>query len=461
MEKKITFVLTIILIFAAQLWAQTEERKGRNPIIIVPGIMGSKLVNPETNETVWVKFSAGRTDDLRLPVSPDLAANRDKLVATEIVDKIRVLKFLPGVSVYQELLEYLEKKAGYRQANWDIPLSDDDQGTYYVFPYDWRRDNVETAHLLLQKIEKLKIKLKKPELKFDIIAHSMGGLVVRYAAMYGLGDLTEKPRPNWTGARHFNKIFMLGTPNEGAMSAFDTLVNGYWIETLGNKVYPEFLRAEVAFTIPSLFQLLPHGKAAKFYDENLKPLDLDIYDPRNWKKYRWSVISDEIYLAKLKKAERVQAEKYLDAALLRARRFHEALDVSTIIPDSLLFYAFGSDCKNTLDGAIVYFDLDQGKWATLTEGDSFKNIRGEKVGEKLVRQTIFAKGDGSVTKTSLMAENLARVNGRNLFLSEPLEAGQRIVCEGHTAMPNNKKLQESFMEILSGSLAKKTVEVNK
>mgnify|MGYP001224360211 CR=1 FL=1 len=214
MKTKITLILTIIVVFSTNLLAQIEQKKGKNPIIVIPGIMGSKLVNQKTSEVAWVRLSEAKSDDLSLPISPNLAANQDDLVATDIVDKVRISRFLPSISVYSELIDYLEKKAGYRRGNWEIPLSNDDQDTFYIFAYDWRRDNVESAHLLIQKLERLKAKLKKPDIKFDVLAHSMGGLITRYAAMYGTADLHEKPNPTWAGAKHFEKIFMLGTPNE-------------------------------------------------------------------------------------------------------------------------------------------------------------------------------------------------------------------------------------------------------
>lgn len=453
MKAKAVLILTIILIFSTNLLAQIEQRKGKNPVIVIPGIMGSKLVNSKTGEVVWVKLSEAKSDDLSLPISLNLAANRDDLVATDIVDRFKIVKFLPGISVYSELTDYLEKKAGYRRGNWDIPLSDDYQDTYYIFAYDWRRDNVESARLLIQKIEKLKAKLKKPDIKFDVIAHSMGGLITRYAAMYGTADLSETPKPTWAGAKHFDKVFLLGTPNEGSMNALETLNEGYSIDApLTGRIRPGYLNRQVAFTIPSVYQLLPHGKSARFYDENLKPLEINIYDPAAWRKYGWTIVSDKEYSAKLSKAKKVEAEKYFELVLNRARLFHKALDVKTAVPKTLALYVYGSDCKNTLNGAVVRFDVEDAAWKTLTDGDSFKNIRGEKVAEKLVRETIFAKGDGTVALSSLLGENVSLVNGQNLFFDKPLSPNQMIVCEEHTSIPSNKKIQETFTSILASAL---------
>jgi pimeloyl-ACP methyl ester carboxylesterase len=453
MRAKITLLLTIILVFSANLLAQTE-RKGKNPVIVIPGIMGSKLVNSKTEEVVWVRLSEAKADDLRLPVSPNLSANRDDLVATDIVDRYKIVKFLPGISVYSDLIKFLEEKAGYRRGNWDIPLSNDDQDTYYIFAYDWRRDNVENSHLLLQKIAKLKAKLKKPNIKFDVIAHSMGGLIARYAAMYGTADLSEKPIPNWSGAKNFEKIFLLGTPNEGSMNALETLNEGYSIDApIAGRMRPGYLNRAVAFTIPSVYQLLPHGKSAKFYDENLKPIELNIYDPATWRKYGWTALEDKEYTSTLSQVQKAQAEKYFEAVLRRARLFHQALDVKTITPKSLSLYVYGSDCKNTLNGAVIYFDTKNEAWKTITDGDSFKNAKGEKVESKAVKETIFAKGDGTVALSSLLAENVSLLNKRNLFFENPTSANQMIICEDHASIPSNKQIQGIFTSILASSLA--------
>jgi pimeloyl-ACP methyl ester carboxylesterase len=454
MKTKITLILTVILIFSANIWAQAAPSKGKNPIIVIPGIMGSKLVNQKTGEVVWVRLSEAKADDLRLPVSTNLLANRDDLVATDIVDRYKIVKFLPGISVYSDLTDFLEKKAGYKRGNWDIPLSTDDQDTYYIFAYDWRRDNVESARLLIQKIEKLKAKLKKPDIKFDILAHSMGGLITRYAAMYGTADLSENPKPTWAGAKHFEKVFLLGTPNEGSMNALETLNDGYSIEApVAGRIRPGYLNREVAFTIPSIYQLLPHGKSAKFYDEFLKPMELNIYDPATWRKYGWTITANKEFQEKTSKTQKAVAEKYFETVLNRARLFHRALDIKTVIPKSLALYVYGSDCKRTLDGAVVYFDTEKGNWKTLTDGDSFKTGKGDKVDGKLVKDTIFAKGDGTVALSSLLGETTSLSNGRDLFFDKPESPNRMIICEEHTSIPSNKKIQELFTTILATSLA--------
>jgi hypothetical protein len=268
--------------------------------------------------------------------------------------------------------------------------------------------------------------------------------------MYGDQDLQAKANPNWNGAKHFNKIVMLGTPNEGAMNALDSLYNGYSIATPAGRIYPDFLNRQVAFSIPALFQLLPHGKSARFFDQSLKPIDLDLYNPQNWTKYKWSYLEDQKLTETMPNKKKLQAAKYLEITLARTKKFHEALDLKTKIPESIEYYAYGSDCKNTLASAIIYFDKGKNEWKTLMRGDSFKTPEGEKVAEKRVEETIFGIGDGTVTARSFLAEGVSEINGENLFAFAPLSIRKRLVCENHVAIPNNKLIQEEFMAILSG-----------
>ena len=123
---------------------------------------------------------------------------------------------MPEIEIYQKLIGALQNRGGYAEGKWDNPTIKGYEDTFYVFAYDWRLDNVENARILIRKIEDLKRKLKRPNLKFNIIAHSMGGLISRYAAMYGSADLPRKAASDLGRLETFHKIFLLGTPNEGS-----------------------------------------------------------------------------------------------------------------------------------------------------------------------------------------------------------------------------------------------------
>ncbi len=59
------------------------------------------------------------------------------------------------------------------------------------FPTTGERTTSPTRANFVRRIERLKTKLQRPDLKFNVVAHSMGGLIARYAAMYGDADLPD------------------------------------------------------------------------------------------------------------------------------------------------------------------------------------------------------------------------------------------------------------------------------
>jgi hypothetical protein len=461
----ILFVL-ILLCFVQTVAAQT----GKRPVIVIPGITGSEMVNAETGEKIWFTFSRPETDDLRLPMSTNLRANRDKLVAKDIIREIKLPSVLPDVGIYDGIIKTL-KERGYTEASWDAPQETD---VFYVFAYDWRRDNVETAQLLMQKVEAAKTKLGKPDLKFEILAHSMGGLIARYAAMYGAADLpagNRQPALTWAGAKHFYRILMFGVPNEGSMSAFSIANEGY---TLGGRNLPflDDLTRDDIFTIPSLYQLLPHRRSARFYDENLKPIAIDLYNPATWRKYGWGAVNNPKFQAKLKDAARIkgvtpnkelkiktiddkilsettyaQAQRYFAVLLARARRFNDALDVKTPAPP-IEFLAYGGNCDRTLDAVILVRDAKKNTWLTITEPDSYKTSAGRKITDEEVAKVIYADGDGRVTRSSLLAEySINNADGNNAQSLFPYSS-TFFFCAPHYTLLNNETIQANLFSQL-------------
>ena len=199
--------------------------ENRNPIVVIPGILGSKLVDAPTQRVVWGAF----TGDYANPKKPDgaklvalpmregasLEELRDDVWPAGVLDKIKLRMFgLPlQLKAYFNILAMLGA-GGYQDE--DLALAGIDYGsdhyTCFQFDYDWRRDNVENAkrlhQFLLEKREYVRQETKKrfgvdkTDIKFDVVAHSMGGLLARYYLRYGDSDLPENgpvPEPTWKG----------------------------------------------------------------------------------------------------------------------------------------------------------------------------------------------------------------------------------------------------------------------
>jgi pimeloyl-ACP methyl ester carboxylesterase len=441
------WVLLLVIGAGNFLAAQdTASVTGKTPIIIVPGLTGSELVNSKTGEVVWYKTSRSKIDDVRLPISSNLARNRDDLEAGDIIRGIRIAKFLPEVEIYERLIDSLQKTGGYREAKWTTATRKDYEDTFYVFAYDWRRDNVENARLFIQKIEALKRRLGKPDLKFNVIAHSMGGLIARYAAMYGNADIPAgTPKPTWAGARHMGKIFMLGTPNEGSPLALQGLLDGVSYVAGGvNLPWVQNLSRFDVFTVPSVFQLLPHEGTLRIYDEDLKPMDIDIYNPAVWDEYDWGVWEDKDFEKKFNAVEQRNAKSYFIAVLNRAKRFQAALDANSSATIPVSFYLIGGDCKETLNAIILRRNEKKDRWITQFKADSYVTSSGQKISSEQLKAVIYTMGDSVVPKRSLEAATIRANGGVNALpvLSELYQ------CEGHGKLVTNPTIQQKLFSLL-------------
>jgi len=437
------------------IFAAARARAGKRPVIVIPGILGSELINSKTGETVWP--SVFRTSQEGLPINPNLAASHDDLRPGKIIETVRLARLLPEVYVYRDLLLALRSYAGYRDGDWNNPTADGYEDTFYVFPYDWRQDNVSNARELIRRIAELKTKLQRPDLKFNIVAHSMGGLIARYAAMYGDADLPAGNgpiQPTWAGAAHISKIVMIGVPNEGSTDAFSTLIEGYSItEGLRRRVpLLNKLTAEDVVSTPSVFQLMPHSQAVSFLDENLQPLAVDLYDQEVWKRYGWSVIYSSPdfrrrYVAGAAtdsgngKSE-AELDTYLAATLQRARRFHEALDAVGDANPPVMLLAIGGDCEETLKSPVILRDEKRNRWVTLTRPRDYRTSTGVKISKQKATDAMYAPGDGRVTRTSLLGENIFKGLSRYAVFG----------CDLHAQLPRNKTLQDNALTAIVGEV---------
>lgn len=421
--------------------------QGKNPVILIPGLSGSELRHKVTNERIWFRAFKSKSEDLRLPINADLSKNYDDLVPGDVLREVKLGVF-PVTDVYGGFIKAMEVRGGYHEEKWDAPSDEGFEDSLYVFAYDWRLDCVENARLLVKKVEALRVKLKKPDLKFDVVAHSMGGLISRYAAMYGDADLgTVKLMPTWAGSKLFDKIVLLGTPNEGSALSLSGLINGF---TLGGmRIDLPFIQDTSKFTIfsiPSAYDLLPAPGTFRAYDERLQPLDIDLYDPKVWAKYGWNAMDDKEFAVEFKTVKREDAVSFFTANLDRAKRFHEALDAANGKSEGVAFYAVGSDCRTALDAVVIYQDAKTQRWKTLFQPREFTASDGKKVLSDDLKKIMFTPGDGVVTQRSLGAVTVSdKAKVSSIFNGR----SNSFICGDHNKLAANSKIQEYIIGLLS------------
>jgi pimeloyl-ACP methyl ester carboxylesterase len=335
----------------------------RNPIIAIPGILGSKLRDPATGELAWGAFEGGAADPARpegarliaLPIDAlrALGELRDELAPSGVLDKLHIrLAGIPiDIQAYAGILATLGA-GGYRDEALGLAGEVDygrDHFTCFQFDYDWRRDNVENAQRLHAFIEHKRAYLQREyaerygienaDVKFDIVAHSMGGLLARYFLMYGPQDLPADgslPPLTWQGAQRVERVILIGTPNAGSAEALLQLV-------AGRKIGPTlpFYSPAVLGTFPSIYQLLPRSRhAPALWDDARGEPIADLLEPELWVRNKWGLADPEqaAALATLlpdvpePERRRALALAFQRRALERARAFQAALDRSDAQP---------------------------------------------------------------------------------------------------------------------------------
>ncbi|MEM1177422.1 MAG: hypothetical protein AAGM22_03690 [Acidobacteriota bacterium] len=366
-----------------------RNNSDRNPVVVVPGILGTKLVHGDTGQVVWGAFGGSaidpqeeegaRTFALPMATGEELSALTDDVVVRGVLESVEVrLAGLPiELQAYVEILATLGA-GGYRDRDLRLDYGDD-HFNCFQFGYDWRRDNVESAQRLYRFLkerrayveeERRKRELDDSEpIRFDVIAHSMGGLVLRYMLRYGDADLPADgslPELTWAGAELVERAVLVGTPNAGATDALIQLVEGRKFGPFTPLFEPTLIG-----TLPSLYQLLPRPRHALLVDDAGRAED--VLDADLWRQRGWGLADPDQaevlaqLLPDLDAADRRRvALDHLSKGLERARHFHAALDLPARAPPSTQLLLFAGDAEPTV--AKVRHNADKGRLEVLSEG---------------------------------------------------------------------------------------------
>lgn len=349
----------------------------RNPVILIPGILGSKLIESGTGRVVWGEFAGNyanptkpegaRLFSIPMKMGAPLKELRDSVVSIGTLDRVRVkLLGLPlNINAYFQILDALGI-GGYRDESGVLGQIDygKEHFTCFQFDYDWRLDNVENARRLHQFILRKRAYVQSEyakrfgvenyDVKFDIVAHSMGGLIARYYLRYGDADLPEDggtPTVTWAGTRYVDKVVLVAPPNAGSAEALLQLVRGRKIGPLLPKYEPAVLG-----TLPSLYELLPRDRHHPLVDaaNPRRPIS-GLYDPDLWIRFGWGLASrnqDKVLQMLLPnvsgaKERRAIALDHLRKCLSRAEQFEAALDVPADPPPNISISLIAGDATPT------------------------------------------------------------------------------------------------------------------
>ncbi len=427
-----------------RLYMESMMVTDQPPVIFVHGVLGSRLKDTKSKEDIWPgaisRLFSHDYSDAAYEINPNtLEPKQSNAVPYDIFDGAA------GQDFYGKIVHTLSEIGGYKLTKIGQKVNPK-QKHYYVFLYDWRQDNVKSAIDLADVIEQIRIDYNNPNLKVDIVAHSMGGLITRYYIRYGrqdvIGDNDFDKKVTMYGAERIRRVILLGTPNLGSIRSLSLFITGLDIGV--NQIGTETLAS-----MPSLYQLFPHALNNWIVTSEGKPLDRDLYDVNIWKSFKWSIFDPKVrqrvldkYDDKAKAEQHLATfERYFERNLERARRFAWSLSIATPKPEPKLI-VFGGGCTLT-PARILVEEVDGESLIRMNPSDVSQPVAGVDYDALLLEP-----GDGSVTKASLLGRNVLDPSvQRHKYIHLPIEQSF-FLCESHESLTGNLNFQDNLLNTL-------------
>jgi len=344
-----------------------ETAPVRPTVIFVSGLTGSVLFDRVEQRVAWGDFRSGFLPrDLGYTTAVPIGPAEDRIEA-----RGPILDFKFGLyhrEVYSPIERSLEAN-GYR-------LGED----LFMFGYDWRRSNVDSARNLARLLDKV-----DPSRPVVLVCQSNGGFLCRWAARFGDVSLDEAERGVVRRpAVSIDAIVFVGTSHTGSIRILREIDRGRKYVKFGR-----FLTPELFFTYESLYQDLPPWREDLFIDDHGKPLDVDLFDAKTWERYGWAIFGSEATVRADERPDifgtREDRLAYLQRALDDARRFHAVLRDGPLPSPTTRYYSIQNRTRPTIDRALLV--RQNGEWRTLFMGDEFVRSHPE------IEQLLVTLGD--------------------------------------------------------------------
>jgi len=425
---------------------QLSNAAEQPPVIIVPGILGSRLARVDSGIEIWPgslwKLLFSDYAELRLHID-----QRHPTPETGLQQVTGITDEVAGRDFYGTIVTILREAAGYAPGQPGQTARAGER-RYYLFAYDWRQDNQRTAARLGELIDQIRADYGNPTLKVDIIAHSMGGLITRYYLRYGALDVLERNDFPVTleGARKVRRVVLLGTPSMGSVNSVRSFIRGF---DVGLTRVP----TEILATFPSIYQLFPHALVDWIVSESGTSLQRDVYSRRIWERFQWSVFNPRVQQDIRQRVidnggDASAAEDYLQELqaffgrqLERARRFSWSLTVPmSAVPYQMV--VFGGDCS--LTPARILVEKTAKDFAVRLWPDEVQN----RVAGVDYDRLMLEPGDSTVTKASLLGRiTLDPSLPRHEYSFFPA-LYPSFVCEDHEHLTQNVTFQDNLLHFL-------------
>ncbi|MBS1793094.1 MAG: SBBP repeat-containing protein [Acidobacteria bacterium] len=205
------------------------------PVIFLPGVSGSFLRDSSSgNLERWIGINLSN-DHRFLTLNPSSPFFRGDAIYAS--DAIRTV--LPNIDVlrsdvYGSMINALRFRGGYVEYNVNgIPERRTPEGcdflnqqargpSLFVMGYDWRKDNAITANQRLDEYMQCIQQFYGPDVKVNIVAHSMGSYVARRYIL---------DHPNKVG-----KLITIGGPWLGGPKIINVLATGQFLDSFSQKI---------------------------------------------------------------------------------------------------------------------------------------------------------------------------------------------------------------------------------